>query len=84
MLNNRVLWPGTLLFHEGKIYVEGVRLREPGMCREHVIFACLHVAQELMRAAQENIAEPGGAKNACADLPGKVAEALGLDREWRD
>lgn len=78
MLSNKVTKPGTLLFHDGRIYAEGWELKEPGMCREHVIFACLYVAQVLMKAADENIAEPGGAKNLSADLPFEVAEALGL------
>jgi hypothetical protein len=76
MLDNKVTRPGTLLFHNGQIYVEGFELQEPGMCREHVIFACLYVARELMEAAQKRIA--GERCNTCADLPLDAAKALGL------
>lgn len=76
MLDNKVRRAGTLLFKGGRIYVDGWELAEDGMCREHVIFACLYVAQELHRAALANIAEGGGAKNTCADMPPETP------REW--
>lgn len=69
MLDNTVTRAGTLLFKGGRIYIDGWELKEPGMCREHVIFACMYVAQELYKAAMANIREPGGAKNTCADMP---------------
>lgn len=69
MLDNSVTHPGTLLFKGGKIYIDGWRLKEPGMCREHVIFACLYVARQQMEAASKTIAKPGGGENTCADMP---------------
>jgi hypothetical protein len=69
MLNNQVTRAGTLLYKGGIIYVDGWELKDPAMCREHVIFACMFVAQELYKAAMANIREPGGAKNTCADMP---------------
>jgi hypothetical protein len=69
MLDNSVSRVGTLLFKGGQIYIDGWELTDGGMCREHVIFACLYVAQELMKAASATIAAPGGGKNTCADMP---------------
>lgn len=69
MLDNSVSRTGTLLYKGGQIYIDGWELKDGGMCREHVIFACLHVARELMKAASETIAAPGGGKNTCADMP---------------
>lgn len=69
MLDNSVRCAGTLLYKGGKIYIDGWELKDGGMCREHVIFACLYVAQELMKAATETIAAPGGGENTCADMP---------------
>lgn len=69
MLDNSVSRAGTLLFKGGQIYIDGWKLKDGGMCREHVIFACLYVARELMKAASETIAAPGGGKNTCADMP---------------
>lgn len=76
MLDNQVTRAGVLLYKGGEIYIDGWELKEPGMCREHVIFACLYVAQELYKAAMANIAEPGGATNTCADMPSETP------REW--
>jgi hypothetical protein len=59
MLDNSVTKPGVLLFKDGKIWIDGWEIEKPGMCREHVIFACLYVAQELMKAASADIASPG-------------------------
>jgi hypothetical protein len=69
MLDNSITKPGVLLFKDGNIYVDGWELKTPGMCREHAIFACLHVAQELMKAAAADIASPGGAQNCIGDMP---------------
>lgn len=69
MLDNTVTRAGTLLYKGGVIYIDGWELKEAGMCREHVIFACLYVAQELYKAAMADIREPGGAPNTCADMP---------------
>jgi hypothetical protein len=77
MLDNKVTKPGALLFHNGKVYVEGWELEKPGMCREHVIFACLYVAAELMKSAHAGI-EGAEDRNTCADLPTEVAVALGF------
>lgn len=76
MLDNQVTQAGTLLFKGGIIYIDGWELKDPGMCREHAIFACLYVAQELMKAASLDIASPGGAPNSVADLPHDTP------REW--
>lgn len=69
MLDNSVTRAGTLLYKGGQIYIDGWELKHGGMCREHVIFACLYVAQELIKAASATIAKPGGGENTCADMP---------------
>jgi hypothetical protein len=76
MLNNQVTRAGTLLYKGGIIYIDGWELKEPAMCREHVIFACMYVAKQLYEAAMENIREPGGASNTVADMPRETP------REW--
>jgi hypothetical protein len=75
MLDNKVTKAGTLLFLNGTIYVDGWELAEPGMCREHVIFACLHVAAELQKAAMAGI-EGRKDRNTVADMPNETP------REW--
>lgn len=76
MLDNKVTTPGTLLILNGKIYIDGWELEKPGMCREHAIFACMHSAGLLLKAATEDIAAPGGAANSYADMPNETP------REW--
>lgn len=69
LLDKSVTRAGTLLYKGGTIYIDGWEIAGGGMCREHVIHACLFVAQELMKAATSTIAAPGGGKNTCADMP---------------
>jgi hypothetical protein len=76
LLDKSVTRAGTLLFKGGTIYIDGWEIAGGGMCRDHVIHACLYVAQELMKAATSTIAAPGGGKNTCADMPSDTP------REW--
>jgi hypothetical protein len=69
LLDKSVSRAGTLLYKGGTIYIDGWEIAGGGMCREHVIHACLYVAQELMKAATSTIAAPGGGENTCADMP---------------
>jgi hypothetical protein len=77
VLDNKVTKVGTLLFLDGKIYIDGWELADPGMCREHVIFACLYVAAELQNAALVDIhGAPDRDSNTVADMPRETP------REW--
>ncbi len=77
MLDTKLIKPGTILMHHGKIHIEGFEA-ENCMCREVAAHALLWGIGEMQRELTALINQPGGSGNTCLDLPKKVREALGL------
>lgn len=78
MLDSKITKPGTILIHEGSIYIDNFDTEgRPTMCRELCILAMIWAIGELQKSVAECIAAPGGG-NSCADLPDDVRIALGI------
>lgn len=80
MLDTELNKPGTLLMHEGKIYVENFDA-DNCMCREVVAHALLWAIGEMQKELTELIKRPGGSGLCVADLPEEVRKALGMP-DW--
>lgn len=79
MLDLRVTKPGTLLMHDGNIYVEGFRVDGGGMCREVAAMACLWAIGELQKELTALINEAGSGVS-CMDLPHQITTSFGIYR----
>jgi hypothetical protein len=78
MLDTKLQKTGTILMHQGRIYVAGFSA-DNCMCREVAAHALLWGIGEMQRELAELVAVPGGTGNTAIDLPQKVERALGIE-----
>jgi len=79
MLDTHLNSPGTILMHNGHIYVGDGFDADDCMCREVAIHALIWAIGELQRELVEEIRTAGGSGNVSIDLPPGVEDEL---RHW--
>lgn len=77
MLDTKINSTGTILMHEGRIYVDGFNTNATS-CRETAAHALLWAIGEMQRELAAMIEQPGGTGKVGIDLPKDVHYALGL------
>lgn len=82
MLDTKLEKTGTLLIHDGQVFIEGFDA-DDCMCREVAIHAMLWAIGKLQEEVRLTIHDPE-LGNACMDLPAGVGEALGLPDPWEE
>ena len=81
MIDTKLERAGTILMHDGKIYLDGFEA-DGCMCREVAIHALIWGIGQMQQELVALIDRPGGTDNTCIDLPPAVHDALGLPSPW--